>query len=90
MRDPQKNLICVACRLTNQTQRGDDSPAPIGTRETTAVSPETFRDCEAALRAKLEWAVSELHSTTDVKQCIELNVLVKGLVENMKLLRDVK
>lgn len=90
MRDRQKNLLCVACHLRRESDRLPEILASDATKDTTVIPTKESHDCETTLQAKLEWAVSELRVTTDVKQCIELTVLVKGLVECMKLLRDVK
>lgn len=90
MRDPQKNLLCVACPLMKQVHKSDESSLALPGTKKLAISAKTVNECEVALRSKLEWAVDELHLTTDVKHCIELNVLIKGLVENIKLLRQVE
>lgn len=92
MRDPQKNLLCVACPLIRQTsQKSDERPsAPGAASKKIAIDAKTVSECEAGLRSKLEWAVDEMHDTTDLKRCIELNTLIKGLAENIKLLREVE
>lgn len=88
MRDPQRNLLCVACQLKRESDRRADSLA-LDAKETIVIPTKGAHDFETTLQAKLEWAVSQLRVAADVKQCIELTVLVKGLAECMKLLREV-
>lgn len=93
MRDPQKNLLCVTCELAkHEAAHLDiaDTKESVKRQMTEAPSKRSLNECEAALREKYEWAVAQLVVATDVKHCIDLNLLLKSLSENIQLLRDIK
>ena len=98
MRDPQKNLCCVACTIANSVVKTEKK---VGSKiaQPLAPNPELSRDSPdetvpqcvtRILISKLKWASAELENTNDVSQCIDLNILIKGLLESIKLLNEVK
>ena len=87
MRDPQKQLLCIACNLRATAQPGCASQADKGPREP-ADRAETSSEWQSVLCGKLDWAVRQLQATTDVDRCIQLSVLIKNLAENVLLLRQ--
>lgn len=82
MRDPQKNLLCVSCRLSQESKAKND--------EVNRVTKEETVSWTAALHQKLDWAVKQLMLTSDVSQGIELNAFIKGLAENISLVEGLK
>lgn len=97
MRDRNGTLFCVACKLEAAEKRGEQEidiqiapPASIPESSRDSSSQSVTEVVSGVLYAKLKLVALQLNETEDVSHSIELNILIKGLLESIKLLNEVK